>query len=71
MTQPGTGASRADTPRKAEIEATGDELGQTLDELAARLDVPARAKRSLYRARDTAVDTCREKPPVCSPAPRC
>ena len=29
---------------KAEIEATREQLGRTLDELSARVDVPARAK---------------------------
>ena len=49
---------------QAEIEATRERLGQTVDELHARLDVPARAKESAYRARDTAVETYRESPPV-------
>jgi ElaB/YqjD/DUF883 family membrane-anchored ribosome-binding protein len=49
---------------KAEIEATREQLGRTVDELSARLDVPARAKESAYRARDTAVETYRESPPL-------
>jgi ElaB/YqjD/DUF883 family membrane-anchored ribosome-binding protein len=49
---------------KAEIEATRAQLGRTVDELSHRLDVPARAKESAYRARDTAVETYRESPPV-------
>ena len=49
---------------QAEIEATREHLGQTVDELAQRLDVPSRAKESLLRARDTAVETYRESPPV-------
>jgi ElaB/YqjD/DUF883 family membrane-anchored ribosome-binding protein len=49
---------------KAEIDATREQLGRTVDELSARLDVPARAKESAYRARDTAVETYRESPPL-------
>ena len=49
---------------KAEIEATREQLGRTVDELSRRLDVPARAKEGVYRARDTAVETYRESPPV-------
>ena len=49
---------------KAEIDATRAQLGRTVDELSARLDVPARAKESAYRARDTAVETYRESPPL-------
>ena len=49
---------------KAEIEATRAQLGQTVDELSARLDVPARARESAARAKDTAVETYRESPPV-------
>jgi hypothetical protein len=50
--------------RQAEIEATRERLGQTVDALHARLDVPARAREGVYRARDTAVETYRESPPV-------
>jgi hypothetical protein len=49
---------------KAEIEETRAQLGRTIDELSHRLDVPARAKESAYRARDTAVESYRESPPV-------
>ena len=49
---------------KAVIEATRAQLGRTVDELSHRLDVPARAKESAYRARDTAVETYRESPPA-------
>jgi HAMP domain-containing protein len=49
---------------KAEIEATRAQLGRTVDELSHRLDVPARAREGAYRARDTAVETYRENPPV-------
>ncbi len=49
---------------QAEIEATRAQLGRTVDELSARLDVPARAKERAYRARDTAVETYRESPPL-------
>ena len=49
---------------KAEIEATREQLGRTLDELSARVDVPARAKESAARAKDTAVETYRESPPL-------
>jgi ElaB/YqjD/DUF883 family membrane-anchored ribosome-binding protein len=49
---------------QAEIEETRAHLSQTVDELAARLDVPARARERAYRARDTAVETYRESPPL-------
>jgi hypothetical protein len=49
---------------KARIEETRAQLGRTVDELSHRLDVPARAKEGAYRARDTAVETYRESPPV-------
>jgi len=49
---------------KAEIEATREQLGRTVDELSARLDVPARARERAARARDTAVETYRESPPL-------
>jgi len=49
---------------KAEIEATREQLSRTVDELGARLDVPARAKEKAARAKDTAVETYRESPPV-------
>ena len=49
---------------KAEIEATREQLGRNVDELRARLDVPARTRESAARAKDTAVETYRESPPV-------
>jgi hypothetical protein len=49
---------------KAEIDATRAQLGRTVDELSRRLDVSARAKEGVYRARDTAVETYRESPPI-------
>ena len=49
---------------KAEIDATREQLGRTVDELSSRLDVPARARESAARAKDTAVETYRESPPV-------
>src|SRR3954467_14495672 len=65
MSQPasGTGATDPDAIR-AEIEATRDQLGRTVDELAARLDMPSRAQERLLRTRDTVVETYRESPPV-------
>jgi hypothetical protein len=48
----------------AEIEATRAQLSQTVDELSRRLDVPARAREGVFRARDTAVETYRESPPI-------
>ena len=49
---------------KAEIETTREQLGRTVDELSARLDVPARARERALRAKDTAVETYRESPPL-------
>jgi hypothetical protein len=49
---------------KAEIDATREQLARTVDELSARLDVPARTKERAARARDTAVETYRESPPI-------
>ncbi|TFV65236.1 UNVERIFIED_ORG: DUF3618 domain-containing protein [Bacillus sp. AZ43] len=49
---------------EAEIEATREHLSRTVDELGARLDVPARAREKAFRARDTAVETYRESPPA-------
>ena len=48
---------------QAEIEATRARLGETMDQLGARLDVRAARERA-YVARDIAVETCRESPPV-------
>ena len=60
------GAARANDPDriKAEIEATREQLGRTVEELRARLDVPARAKESAARTKDIAVETYRESPPL-------
>jgi ElaB/YqjD/DUF883 family membrane-anchored ribosome-binding protein len=49
---------------QAEIEATRAQLAETVDQLSARLDVPARARESAARAKDTAVETYRESPPA-------
>ena len=60
------GATRVKDPDRiqAEIEATREQLGRTLDELSARVDVKARAKERAARTKDTAVETYRESPPV-------
>jgi hypothetical protein len=59
------GAARDDPDAiKAEIDATRAHLARTVDELSARLDVPARARERAYRVRDTAVETYRENPPI-------
>jgi ElaB/YqjD/DUF883 family membrane-anchored ribosome-binding protein len=49
---------------QAQIEATRQRLSDTVDQLSARLDVQARARERAYRARDTAVETYRESPPL-------
>jgi hypothetical protein len=49
---------------QADIDATRARLGQTVDQLHARLDVPSRAREGAYRARDTVVETYRESPPA-------
>ena len=49
---------------KAEIDATRAQLSRTVDELSARLDVPARARERAARSRDTVVETYRESPPL-------
>ena len=59
-----TPTSRDPDAIKAEIDATRAQLARTVDELGARLDVSARAKESAFRARDTAVETYRESPPL-------
>jgi hypothetical protein len=66
---PGPGAPDVSGPTdpdaiRADIEATREQLGRTVDELSHRLDVPTRAKEGVARARDTAVETYRENPPV-------
>jgi Protein of unknown function (DUF3618) len=65
----GTGRGSGDPDAiKADIDATREQLGRTVDQLAYRLDVPARARdratEYALRARDTAVETYRESPPV-------
>jgi hypothetical protein len=49
---------------RADIDATREQLGRTVDELASRLDIPTRAKERALRTRDTAVETYRESPPA-------
>jgi ElaB/YqjD/DUF883 family membrane-anchored ribosome-binding protein len=69
MSQPDQGPPDVGRPRdpqavQAEIEATRERLARTVDELAARLDLPGHAKEKALRARDTAVETYRESPPI-------
>ena len=69
MSSPSPGSPDVGRPRdpdaiKAEIDATREDLGRTVDELAARLDVPSRATERALRARDTVVETYRESPPA-------
>jgi hypothetical protein len=69
MSQPDEGPPDVGRPKdpqaiQEEIEATREHLGRTVDELAARLDVPSRAKERALRARDTVVETYRESPPA-------
>jgi len=59
----GTGPADPDAIT-AEIEATREQLARTVEELSHRLDVPGRAKESAARAKDTAVETYRESPPL-------
>ena len=49
---------------QAVIEATRARLGQTMDEIGARLDVRAHARERVFVARDIAVETYRESPPA-------
>jgi hypothetical protein len=65
-TGPAASAGRPSDPEaiKAEIDATREQLGRTVDELAARLDVPSRAKERVLRSRDIVVETYRESPPA-------
>jgi ElaB/YqjD/DUF883 family membrane-anchored ribosome-binding protein len=58
------GRSRDPAAIQADIEATREQLGRTVDELSSRLDVPARAREKAARAKDTAVETYRESPPL-------
>ena len=73
MSQPTSGQPDVGRPRdpdaiQAEIEATREQLGRTVDELAVRLDVPARVREQVAEkvlvARDVAVETYRESPPA-------
>lgn len=48
----------------ADIAATREQLGRTVDELSRRLDVPARARERVGRARETALDVYLENPPA-------
>jgi ElaB/YqjD/DUF883 family membrane-anchored ribosome-binding protein len=69
VTGAGTGRSNATGPGdpeqiKAEIEATRAQLAQTVDELGARLDVPARTREKAARVKDTVVETYLESPPL-------
>ena len=59
-------ATRSSDPAtiQAEIEATRARLGETVDELHARLDVRAHVREKAFVARDTVVETYRESPPV-------
>ena len=65
---PDTGRPRDAEDIKAEIDATREDLSRTVDEIAARLDVPARARERVAEkalvVRDTAVETYRESPPA-------
>ena len=49
---------------EARIVATREQLGRTVDQLSARLDVPSRTRETALRARDTVVETYRESPPL-------
>ena len=69
MTGAGTSRSNGSGPGdpeqiKAEIEATRAQLAETVDELGARLDVPARTREKAARVKDTVVETYRESPPL-------
>jgi hypothetical protein len=63
MSEPSTGPKDPEAIQ-AEIEATRERLGRTVEELTHRLDVPAQARERAYRVRDTAVETYRESPPA-------
>ena len=49
---------------RADIAATREQLGRTVDELSHRLDVPARAKERVDRIRETALDVYLKNPPA-------
>jgi Protein of unknown function (DUF3618) len=57
-------ADRDPAAIQAEIDATREQLGRTVEELSARLDVRAHARERAYRTRDTIVETYRESPPL-------
>ena len=59
-----TTASSDPAAIQAEIEATRERLGRTVDELHTRLDVPAHARERVFVARDVVVETYRENPPL-------
>jgi ElaB/YqjD/DUF883 family membrane-anchored ribosome-binding protein len=61
---PPTGGGTDVAALQADIDATREHLARTVDELSARLDVPARARERVARTRDTVVETYRESPPV-------
>jgi Protein of unknown function (DUF3618) len=48
----------------ADIAATREQLGRTVDELSHRLDVPARARERVERVRQTALDVYLKTPPA-------
>jgi ElaB/YqjD/DUF883 family membrane-anchored ribosome-binding protein len=63
--EPGADSAPTDPAAiRAEIEATREQLGRTVDELSNRLDVPARTRERVARTKDTAVETYRESPPA-------
>lgn len=49
---------------RADIAATREQLGKTVDELSRRLDVPARAKERVEKARESALDLYLANPPA-------
>jgi len=63
MSEPPTGPTDPEAIQ-AEIEATRERLGRTVEELGHRLDVPARARERVDRARHSAVGAYRENPPA-------
>ena len=62
---PGPGSGRRDPEQiRADIEATREQLGRTVDELAVLLDMAGRARERVLRTRDIVVETYRESPPA-------
>ena len=49
---------------RADIAATREQLGRTIDELSHRLDVPARTRERVERFRETALDVYLKNPPA-------